>query len=309
MSAAQDPAGPGAHQSRAGVAHFSMLCYAILIGTSFPVGEAIAGGLDPAVLTFFRLVLAAAVLGLVLAVRRDFVRPDRSLILRSGMVGLLMSVFFVAMFEALRWTTALSTVALFTLVPLASSGFGYLINGQRINTVHLACLAFGAAGAMWIVFDGSLEKLLTLSLGRGELIFVVGGLAFSLYAPVIKRLHRGESPPVLAFWNLLTGAVLLGIYAVPALLETDIHAVHMKVWAGIVYLAVFSTAITFFLSTLGSLSLPAFKVMSYTYLTPAVVAIFAAIFYQQLPTLSVTVGILMVVSVTFLLQMTKTDTF
>lgn len=306
MSTAQGPASPGAGRSRGGVAHLSMLCYAILIGTSFPVGEAIAGGLDPAVLTFFRLVLAAAVLGLVLGLRREFARPDPSLIVRSGLIGLLMAIFFVAMFEALRWTSALSTVALFTLVPLASSGFGFLINGQRINSLHLAYLAFGAAGAMWIVFDGDLEKLLSLSLGPGELIFSGGALAFSLYAPMIKRLHRGEAPTVFAFWNLVMGAALLGIYAMPALSETDVYMVQSKVWAGIAYLAVFSTAITFFFSTLGSLSLPAFKVMSYTYLTPAVVAVFAAIVYGQLPSLSVAVGILMVVSVTFLLQNTKT---
>jgi drug/metabolite transporter (DMT)-like permease len=284
-----------------------MLCYAVLVSTSFPVGEAITGGLDPAVLTFFRFVLAAAVLGAVLGVRGEFVRPDWSLIVRTGIIGSIMAIFFVAMFEALRWTSALSTGALFTLVPLMSSGFGFLINGQRINSKHLAYLAFGAAGAIWIVFDGSLDKLLSLSLGPGELIFAVGCLAFSFYAPAIKRLHRGESPTAFAFWNLVTGAFLLGIYAFPTLFETDLYAVQSKVWLGIVYLAVFTTALTFFLSTLGSLSLPAFKVMSYTYLTPAVVAIFAAVFYQQLPTFSVVVGILAVLSVTLLLQRTQAN--
>ncbi len=284
-----------------------MLVYAVLIGTSFPVGEAITGALDPAALTFIRFVLAALVFGLVLGLRGELARPDWSLIMRSGVIGALMAIFFVAMFEALRWTSALSTGALFTLVPLLSSGFGFAINGQRVRSLHLACLLFGAAGAIWIVFDGSLDRLLSLSLGRGELIFMGGALAFSLYAPMIKRLHRGEPPPVFAFWNLVMGAALLGVYAVPALLEADLRAVEVQVWLGIAYLAVFSTAITFFLSTLGSLSLPAFKVMSYTYLTPAVVAIFAAVLFGQWPSLSVVVGIVMVMSVTFLLQGTKTD--
>lgn len=289
------------------MAHLSMLVYAILIGTSFPVGAAITGDLDPAALTFLRFCLAAAVFGLVLGLRGRLARPDASLILRSGVIGALMAVFFVAMFEALRWTTALSTGALFTLVPLMSLGTGYVINGQRIKPIHLVYLLFGAAGAVWIVFDGSLEKLMSLSLGRGEAIFMVGALAFSLYAPAIKRLHRGEPSPVFAFWNLLMGAALLGAYAVPALLQTDLGAVRIGVWFGIAYLAVFSTAITFFLSTMGSLTLPAFKVMSYTYLTPAVVAVCAAVLFGELPSLSVVAGIVMVMSVTFLLQGTKTD--
>ncbi len=284
-----------------------MLCYAILIGTTFPVGEAITGGLDPAALTFVRFVVAAAAFGLVLLLRGELARPSRSLIVRSGVIGALMAVFFVAMFEALRWTSALSTGALFTLVPLFSAGFGYAINGQRMRPVHLLYLAIGAAGAVWIVFDGSVEKLLSLSLGRGELIFVAGAVAFSLYAPAIKRLYRGEPPAVFAFWNLVMGAVLLGAYAVPALLETDLGAVQMHVWLGIIYLGIFTTAISFFLSTLGSLSLPAFKVMSYTYLTPAVVAVIAVVFFGELPSPSVAAGIAVVMSVTFLLQGTKTD--
>lgn len=288
------------------MAHLSMLFYAVLIGSSFPVGEAIAGNLDPVVLIFFRFALAAIVFGLVLVLRREFIWPTWSLIARTGVIGALMAIFFVAMFEALRWTSALSTGALFTLVPLLSSGFGFLIAGQRIHPRNLAYLVFGAVGAVWIVFDGSLDKLLSFSLGRGELIFMGGVLAFSLYAPAIKRLHRGEPASVFAFWNLVMGAALLLVYAFPAVLETTYGTVQTSTWLGIAYLAVFPTAITFFLSTLGSLTLPAFKVMSYTYLTPAVVAVISAIFLRELPTLSVVVGIAMVMSVTFLLQSTKT---
>ena len=283
-----------------------MVLYAVLIGSSFPVGEAITGNLDPVVLTFFRFALAAIVLGSVLGLRGELVPPSWSLSVRTGAIGALMAIFFVAMFEALRWTSALSTGALFTLVPLLSSVFGYVLSGQRLHPMHFACLVLGAAGAVWIVFEGNPEKLITFSLGYGELIFMGGVLAFSLYAPAIKRLHRGELALEFAFWNLVMGGVLLLVYALPELLKTDLRAVEWTTWLGIVYLAVFPTAITFFLSTLASLSLPAFVVMSYTYLTPAVVATFGALFLQQLPSPSVLAGIVVVMSVTFLLQRTKT---
>ena len=307
MTKAMDPTESAAAVRRSRVAHLAMLCYAILIGTTFPVGAAITSGLDPAVLTLVRFVVAASAFGLVVGLRRELTRPSISLVFRSGVIGSLMAVFFVAMFEALRWTSALSTGALFTLVPLFAAGFGYVINGQRMRPIHLLYLAIGAAGAVWIVFDGSLEKLMTLSLGRGELIFAAGAVAFSLYAPAIKRLYRGEPPTVFAFWNVVMGALLIGAYAVPALLETDLGHVQTKVWLGIAYLGIFTTAISFFLSTLGSLSLPAFKVMSYTYLTPAVVAVLAAVFFGDIPSVSVMAGIVLVMSVTFLLQSTSTD--
>ena len=263
MTSPAPPGQPDARTPRSRAAHLSMAFYAVLIGSSFPVGEAIAGNLDPAVLTLFRFVLAAAILGCVLALRRELVLPTSSLMARTATIGALMAVFFVAMFEALRWTSALSTGALFTLVPLLSSVFGYMLIGQRVRAAHLACLVLGAAGAVWIVFEGDPRRLMAFSLGYGELIFMAGVLAFSLYAPAIRRLHRGELPLAFAFWNLVMGGLLLLVYAFPALLETDFAAVETETWAGVVYLAVFPTAVTFFLSTLASLALPAFVVMSY----------------------------------------------
>ncbi len=279
-----------------------MLLYAVLIGSSFPVGGTIAAALDPAVLTFLRFTMAAIVFAAVLVLRGKLRMPGWSLIARCIIIGGLMAIFFVAMFEALRWTTALNTGALFTLVPLLASCFGWLINKQTIGLAHFGCLLLGAAGATWIVFDGSLDTLLSFTLGRGEIIFLGGILAFSLYAPALKRLHVGEPAPVFAFWNVVMGAVLLGIYAIPELLDTGFGTIETYVWAGIAYLAVFPTAITFYLSTIATLSLPAYKVMSYTYLTPAVVAVFDAVAFGTVPTVSVVAGIIVVLSVTFLLQ-------
>ena len=86
--------------------------------------------------------------------------------------------------------------------------------------------------------------------------------------------------------------------------EVDWAAVPASVWAGIVYLAVFSTAITFFLFKSASVVLPASKVMGYIYLTVAFVVFLEALLGHGWPTLSVAVGLVLSVSATVLLQRT-----
>ena len=210
--------------------------------------------------------------------------------------------FFVAMFEALRWTSAVSTGALFTLVPLISAGVALALLRQTTGWRQLALMALGGAGAVWIVFDGSLDRLLALEIGRGEVIFLLGCLAFGAYSPLVKWLHRGESVQDMAFWTIAVGAVALGLIGAPKIATTAWGAVPAGAYLGIVYLAVFSTGVTFLIAKYASVNLPPSKVMSYTYLTPVFILVIEFALGHGWPGASVTVGVVVTVAATLLLQ-------
>ena len=285
-------------------AHGVMFFYAALISTSFPVGAVITPYLDPAVLTFLRFALAAGIFAVVILLRGEWVWPRPEAFLRYGLISLSITVFFVTMFEALRTTAPLSGGALFTLVPLMTAGFAFLLLGESSGRRQLALLVLGAAGALWVLFQGDLRQLLTIKLGPGERIFFVGCLAFSIYSPAIKRLHRGESVMLLSFWTIVMGAVILGFYAWSDLVAISWSHVPAKVWLGIAYLAVFTTCITFSLIKFASLKLAPQKVMAYTYLTPSFVALWEGLRGQGWPDPSVAGGILLTFLTMVLLQIT-----
>ncbi len=286
-------------------AHGAMLVYAFLVSTSFPVGAAITRDLDPVVLTCLRFALAALTFAVVVTAAGEWRRPSLGGLLRYAAISLTMVGFFVLMFEALRWTDPLSAGALFTLTPLMTAIIGYLVVRQRCSLAQLGCLLLGAPAAAWVVFDGSLDRLLALDLGYGELLFLGGVLCFAAYSPAVKRLHRGESLLLLTFWVLLGGAVLLLLYGAPRILATDWAAVPGRVFLGIAYLAVFNTALTFIIAKYASLRLQAFKVMAYTYLTPAFVVLLEGALGHGWPSASVIAGILATAAVTLLLQRTS----
>ena len=286
-------------------AHGAMLVYAFLVSTSFPVGAAITRGLDPVVLTCLRFALAALTFAAVVTAAGEWRRPSLGGLLRYAAISLTMAGFFVLMFEALRWTDPLSAGALFTLTPLMTAVIGYLAVRQRCSPGQLACLLLGAPAAAWVVFDGHVERLLALDLGYGELLFLGGVLCFAAYSPAVKRLHRGESLLLVTFWVLACGALLLALYGAPRILATDWGAVPGGVFLGIAYLAVFNTAVTFYIAKYASLRLQAFKVMAYTYLTPAFVVLLEGALGRGWPSASVIAGIAATAAVTLLLQRTS----
>ncbi len=253
--------------------HLVMLVNVLLVSTSFPVAAAITHALEPAALNCVRFGLAAAVFAFLLTLLGKWRRPGardwlRYLLLASALVG-----FFVAMFAALRLTSAVNTSALFTLVPLISAAIAWPLLGQRTPRRQLVFMLLAAFGALWVVFKGSWAYALALSFGRGDLIFLAGCLALAAFSPLTRRLDVGENLMSQTFWTLVCGTGMLALIGAGDLAATEWRAVPLGAWSGIAYLAVFTTAVTFYLLKYASLRLPAAKVMSYNYLTPSFVVL------------------------------------
>lgn len=251
--------------------HLASLLFALLIAGSFSIGDLAAPFIAPAALNAVRFVIATAlVAGVVLAIaRKPITRPTG--LWRYGILGALMAAYFILMFVALQIAEPISTGAVFMLVPLMSAGFGWLFLRQATPGIVWLSLLIAACGAVWVIFQGDLDAIVRFQIGRGEAIFFVGCAAHAAYAPLVRKFNKGE--PVLHFTLYTLVASTLWIAAIGAsdIISTDWTALPAIVWLAVAYLSVFTTAGTFFLIQFASLRLPASKVLSYTYFTPAFV--------------------------------------
>jgi len=278
-----------------------MLLYAFLVSTSFPVGKAITDQIDPVVVSFLRFLLATGAFLILLVLREKIKLPRPRDLGRYAIISFSIGAFFVLMFEALKSTTPVKTGAIFTLLPLISGLIGYGLMGIRVSGRQLSGLLIGSMGAIWVLFEGSLTALLNFDLGRGDYLFALGVLSFAAYAPLIKKLHRGESTVALTFWVVACGTVLLALYGAPQIVRTDWRSLDGSVYLAIAYLGLFNTAGTFFLAKFASVRLPPAKVMAYTYLTPGFVAALS-VGSHGLPGFSVLAGIAVTIVAMVLLQ-------
>ncbi len=284
-------------------AHIAMLVFTFLISTSFTVGRRISPELDPLVITLLRFCLALVLFALIAVVRREKMPELSALNLAryAWLAGLLIG-YFVLMFEALRWTTALNTSAVFTLAPVITAVVSWYWLGQRLSNRQTVSLAVAAAGAIWVVFEGDWQNLINFSIGKGELIFFAAAFAYACYSPSVRRLHGAENLVVLTLMTLAVGVVMLLIISWRELWLVDWAAVPAIVWLGVVHLAVFTTAVSFFLMQYGSLHLPSALVMAYVYLIPAFVVAQNALISQVFPPPGVMLGVLVIAAALFIVQ-------
>ncbi|MGN5289238.1 DMT family transporter [Aeromonas sp. 11P] len=252
-------------------AHGKVLLFTLLISLSFPIGSALTAVLDPLVVTWARYLLAALTFVTLLACQRRLVLPSLRDLGRYTLISLPALCYFVAMFVALQETSALDASALYTTVPLISALASMLMLQRRIGWSMAFALLGGMVAAALIIFRGELSQLASLSLTPSNRIYLLGCVGMALNPIVVKRYYRGESFAHLTCWTLICATLLLTLVAAPRLLATDWQQVSLTLWLGLAYLALFATALSFFLFQQGSVVLQPEQVSAYTYLIPVLV--------------------------------------
>jgi drug/metabolite transporter (DMT)-like permease len=249
--------------------HLAMLVFSALVAGSFSLGSLAANEIAPAALNALRFLIAGAVIGVAALATTGLPRSAARAPWRYLVLGGLFAIYFVLMFEGLKTAAPVSTAAVFTLTPLMSGFFGYLLLRQVTTRRMALALSIGAVGALWVIFRADWAAFLRFRVGQGEIYYFWGCVAHAIYTPMVRKLNRGEPAVVFTFGMLVAGFFILTVYGWGDFVARDWTALPGIVWITVFYLAIFASAATFVLLQFATLNLPSAKVMAYTYLVPS----------------------------------------
>ena len=283
--------------------HIAMLVFSILIAGSFSLGSMVANDISPIALTAVRFVLAAFIVGSIALFSGSIARKELTASWRYFVLGSTFSLYFILMFEGLKTASPVSAVAVFTLIPAMSCWLGFVVLGQMVSGRTLLAVVIGATGSLWVVFRADFLALTMSSVGRGELIYFVGCVAHAFMPILFRGLNRGETPVMVTFGLLVSGALILCLFGAGEIIQTDWKGLPSLVWITIFYVAFFATAVTSVCLQFASMHLPAANVMAYTYLTPTWVLLWEIFLGHDVPPFWIWGGVLLTaVSVIVLLR-------
>lgn len=282
--------------------HCLMLISTAIVSSSFTVGKAITNGLDPAVLVLVRFLIASLLFAPIVIAKHGINIPPIRRLAGYSSISLCTVSFFWCMFESLKYTSALNTSVIFTLVPGISGVYSAIFLRERLGQNRLLALAIGMTGALWVIFRGELRNILAMEINYGDLIFLAGCFFMAAYTPLVKKVHRKEPMMVMTFWVLTTGAGWLLLFSAGQIHAIEWLPVSPHVWLGIIYLATFSTIITFYLNHIATLHLGPTRVMAYSYFYPSFVLLLDWSIGKGLPPLKIVPGVLVVTLATVVLQ-------
>ena len=270
--------------------HMAMLMFSLLVSGSFVLGSIIANLISPDLVTFLRFLIAFIAITILILYQSKFRFLKYLSIGRSLILGALISIYFITMFEGLKTASSTSMAVVFTLTPLLAGFFDLIFSNRVMSKKVWITVVVAAIGALWIIFDGNIQNFINFKVGYGEKLFFIGCICHALYAALIPKFNNGEPAIIQTFGTLISGIIILGLFSNKEIIYHSWIDFPVIVLLTILYLAIFATAASFFLIQYSAVRLSSIKVMAYTYAVPIWVVLLQIIFLQQLPNTITFVG-------------------
>ncbi|NMO50548.1 DMT family transporter [Actinoplanes sp. TBRC 11911] len=234
-------------------AYLSLLGTMAFFGSAFASSKVVVEQVPHQVAAVLRFGGGALIL-LVIAAAMSRRRPDAPRlswrqVVRCGLVGLL-GVFAYNMFFFWGLTKAPSidgSIIVPVLSPVLTTGALMVTRAERTTRSRAVGLVLGLLGAL--VFFLGIDEVGGLGSSRiaGELLFLLGAVAWAAYSIASKRVLVGMDPLRATTVATTIGALFLLIFAVPAVSDTDWGALSGTVLANVIYLAIGPTAVAYLL--------------------------------------------------------------
>jgi len=261
--------------------------------------------INPISLTLLRFIGASLILLPLVLAKAKWRSKVLSTLPRATVISLFYTVFFIGFFEALNTTSATNTATIFTLVPLITGLLSIIAFRERLTGKQLMVYAIGAAGTIWVIFDGQLTLLLAFTLNRGDLIFFATIFFMSFYSIAMKMLYCNDEMIVLAFCTLIGGSCWMALALLITGQPLDWQLLQHDAIFHMAYLILGATLATVFLYQITTVALGPKRVNAYIYLNPALVVLLLLIIEGTPIPNAIIPGIMMSVIATVILQRDK----
>jgi len=267
---------------------------------SFIAGKYVVAEINPVESTVLRFFLSALVMipGFLIFHRKAHLNfRDKKLIWHLLVVVLTAGIgYHIFFFWALEYTSPTNTALIIALNPFFTA-FGEIIFFKKARPLRFYLgflLAF--SGAVWVnISRGSMIDV--SALGLGELFCLIAALLWSFYSIFARKTKKDEWDSLwINAYNYLFTAVLLLPFVSLGFYSSLFGSISISAWNGIIYMAVFPTAIGYTLYYVGVQRKGPAWASTFIYLVPSFTAVLDHLYFDALLTLPFIGGTNLVVS-------------
>ncbi|WP_206832357.1 DMT family transporter [Alicyclobacillus fructus] len=241
---------------------------ASLWGGTYVVSKAVMEWVDPSALIWLRYavgVIALAAVGVWRGVNWRMAPRDFALVAAVGVVGYAVSIW--AQFVGTHESTAEMGAVITSGTPAFMVIFARLLLKEAITWRRAASVILATLGVFVMIGVGRPDHARAL---WGGLVLLVAAITWGLQSVLVKRVPPHHSSLVITAYAMLVALVVMTPVSFAHMPSLHVILRHTWVWAGVLYLGVFSTAGAFLLWNEGLRRMPAGSGGVYFFLQPLV---------------------------------------
>jgi len=233
----------------------AILLSVVFWGYSFVSTKIILQELPPITIAFFRQVIASVVLVIFLCVKKLFIKmsiKDVLLLSASSLFG----IVFYFLFEniGLKYTTASNASIIVAAVPIFTLVTESLFYKFKVTKRVVSCVIVSIIGVFVVIFEqGSLD--FSSGSTKGNLLMIGAMISWVIYTIICKSLADKYNGIVITTYQMIAGSILFLPFIIPEINQW--HSISTYSLLNLLYLAIFCSALAYYLYNLAVKSLGA----------------------------------------------------
>lgn len=246
------------------------ICKSVLVSESNP------GGVDPFALSAYRMVGACLLFwtASLFLPRERVSRRDMAALFFASVFGIQLNQMLFLW--GLSLTSPIDSSIIATIVPVLTMILATVFLREPITWLKSGGVALGCFGALLLVYVSQHGAGHTSSVA-GDVLCIVSAISYAVYLTAFRDTIIKYSPVTTMKWMFLFAAVVaVAIYFRP-LMSVDYAALAPAAWAGIGYVVVCSTFVSYLMVPVGQRFLRPTVVSMYNYVQPVVAVVFTVV--------------------------------
>lgn len=230
-------------------AQFVLITAAVLWGVNAVATKLVVTEMPPITAAALRFFLIGLFMLLIITGRKRHVEhrwPSREewfFLFLLGVSGIFLNSLMY--YLGLRMSTATNAALFSAISPVFTAFIGYLFYREDIHRNQLIGLAVSLSGVAILISKGSIDALVNLRFGLGDLFLLTCPFSWAIYTVVSRRLVKTLGPMAVTAYAALIGSLLLIPFAI---FEEDKEAIFFasgQAWWLMGFMVVFSGLIAF----------------------------------------------------------------
>lgn len=248
-------------------------------------------GMHPDSVLFFRYLFAIPIVGVMMLARGRSFRIERPQILSLALMGLLMALSSLALFESFNHMAAGIACTILFVYPIMVAILMALFFREQLSWQAALCILLALVGIGMLYKGGNGEELnLT-----GTLLSLCSALAYAIYIVGVNRPTFKQIPTLTVTFYVLLFGLLLFLFRLDfgQAIQTPSHWYH---WGNLFALALFPTAISFLCTTTAIQYIGSTPTAILGALEPLTALFFGAVVFHERLTLHDGIGLTLIIA-------------
>ena len=257
--------------------HIKLVIVAAIWGFGWPAGRVVAAEVEPITAAWMRYVMVVAMFLIFLKWTDQWTTPSKKQWKQVGWIGFYSTFMYQVLFmNGMGYTAAGDASLMITFNPLFTAFLAVLFLDERMSWRLLGGLALAFAGVAVLFLASPNTDIPTLERWIGNAFIAGAALAWATSTIIMKRVMTEDpddadgplSPLHLTVWSSVVGLAILTPWAGFESLNAGWTSPSVDAWTGIVFLAVFSTVLSYVWFADGIRIIGAGPAAFYVYLVP-----------------------------------------